>query len=135
MIYLLDTNVCIAAMRGNPRVVQRLSACQPDDCGVSMISVFELFAGVRRCRDPRSEGHKVSTFLEPLHLLPFDWDSALKTAEIRWDFEKVGNKIGPYDLQLSGQALALGLTLVTHKTREFQCVTGLRIEDWEREPS
>jgi tRNA(fMet)-specific endonuclease VapC len=34
-------------------------------------------------------------------------------------------------LQLSGQALALDLTLVTHNTREFQRVNGLRLEDWE----
>lgn len=42
-------------------------------------------------------------------------------------------KIGPYDLQISGQALSLGLILVTHNTREFNRVNGLRIEDWESE--
>lgn len=96
-----------------------------------MVSVFELFAGVFRCRDPQGEGRKVGNFLEPFHLLPFDWDSAVKTAEIRWELEKTGNKIGPYDLQLSGQALALDLTLVTHNSREFQRVNGLQLEDWE----
>lgn len=136
MVYLLDTNVCIAAMRGNSKVVQRLASRCPEDCAISMVSVFELFAGVLRCSDPEREGRKVSTFLEPFHLLPFDWDSALKTAEIRFQLEKNGTKIGPYDLQLSGQALVLDLTLVTHNTREFKRVTGLRIEDWEiEEPS
>jgi len=38
-----------------------------------------------------------------------------------------------YDLQLCGQALALDLTLVPHNTREFNRVTGLRLEDWEIE--
>ena len=133
MTYLLDTNVCIAAMRGNDRVIRGLVARGPEDCAVSMVSVFELFAGVFRCNDPEREGQKVSTFLKPFHLLPFDWDSAVRTAEIRFQLEKTGTKIGPYDLQLSGQALALDLTLVTHNTREFQRVTGLRIEDWEIE--
>jgi predicted nucleic acid-binding protein len=58
---------------------------------------------------------------------------ALKTAEIRCQLEKAGYKIGPYDLQLSGQALSLDLTIVTHNTREFKQVTGLRLEDWEAE--
>ena len=133
MIYLLDTNVCIAAMRGNPRVVQALAARSPEDCAVSMVSVFELFAGVFRCNDPEKEGQKVSTFLAPFHLLPFDWDSALKTAEVRFQLERNGTKIGPYDLQLCGQALALDLTLVTHNTREFKRATDLRLEDWEVE--
>lgn len=131
MIYLLDTNVCIAAMRGKNRVVQRLAHCKPEDCGVSMVSVFELFAGVARCRDPEKEGRKVNEFLTTLHLLSFDWDSALKAAEIRWELEKTGNRIGLYDLQLSGQALSLDLILVTHNTREFQRVQGLRLDDWE----
>jgi len=131
MIYLLDTNVCIAAMRGNAKIVQGLVARSPEDCAVSMVSVFELFAGVFRCSDPEGEGKKVSTFLKPFHLLPFDWDAALKTAAIRRQLEKSGTRIGPYDLQLGGQALSLDLTLVTHNTGEFKRVNGLRIEDWE----
>lgn len=135
MTHLLDTNVCIAAMRGNLNVAKALAARSPEDCAVSMVTVFELFAGVSRCNDPEGEGRKVSTFLEPFHLLPFDWDSALKTAEIRFQLEKAGTKIGPYDLQLSGQALALDLTLATHNTREFKRVNDLRIEDWETDKS
>lgn len=49
-----------------------------------MVSVFELFAGVLRCNDLEREGQKVSTVLKPFHLLPFDWDSAIRTAEIRF---------------------------------------------------
>lgn len=131
MTYLLDTNVCLAVMRGKAHVMRRLAAHSPEDCAVSMVSVFELFSGVFRCRDPRGEGQKVSTFLQPFHLLPFDWDSAVTTAEIRSQLEQAGTKIGPYDLQLSGQALSLDLTLVTHNTREFKRVPGLRLEDWE----
>jgi len=133
MTHLLDTNVCIAAMRGNHAVVRNLAAHRPEDCAVSMVSVFELYAGVFPCNDPEREEKKVSIFLQPLHLLPFDWDSALQTARIRHQLEKNGTRIGPYDLQLGGQALALDLTLVTHNTREFVRITGLRLEDWERD--
>lgn len=133
MTYLLDTNVCIAAMRGNPNVLHALAIRCPEDCAVSMVSVFELYSGVFRCRDPQAEEHKVATFLKPFHLLPFDWDSAMKTAKIRFQLEKIGTKIGPYDLQLSGQALSLDLTLITHNTREFKRVNHLKIEDWETE--
>lgn len=131
MKYLLDTNVCIRVMRGEPKVTARMRQSAPDDCGVSMVSVFELFAGVERCREPEREATKVIDFLRPLHLVPFDWDSALKTAAIRWELEKIGRKIGPYDLQLAGQALALDVTLVSHNLREFRRVGGLKIEDWE----
>ena len=42
-----------------------------------------------------------------------------------------GGGIGPYDVLIAGQALARGLTLVTHNVREFGRVEGLRVEDWE----
>lgn len=73
MTYLLDTNVCIAAMRGNVRVVQALTARSPEDCAVSMVSVFELFASVIRCRDPEGEGKKVSIFWNRFICCPSIW--------------------------------------------------------------
>jgi len=135
MTYLLDTNVCIAAFRNVARVVHRLHSVAPDDCSVSMVTVQELFAGVLRCRNPELERRKVEMFLEPIHLLPFDWDSALRTAQIRHDLRVRGVGIGPYDAQIAGQALALELVLVTHNRIEFGRVEGLRIEDWEGEPT
>lgn len=132
MKYLLDTNVCIAVLRGNLRIRERLQAVRPDDCGVSAISIFELFSGVERCRRPEEERKKVETFLVPLHLLPFDRDSAVRTAKVRWHLEKTGKPIGPYDLQLAGQALSLDVTLVTSNSSEFQRVPELKWENWEK---
>ena len=41
-----------------------------------------------------------------------------------------GTPIGANDLWIACHALAEGATLVTHNTREFQRVEGLRVEDW-----
>jgi tRNA(fMet)-specific endonuclease VapC len=131
MKYLLDTNVCIAAMRGNAAVQRRLRQLTPNDCGVSTVSLYELHSGVERCRQPTSERLKVETFTRALHQLPFDHYAALHTARIRWQLEQQGKIIGPYDLMLAGQALSLGVILVTHNTSEFQRVSGLLFEDWQ----
>lgn len=131
MKYLLDINVCIRAMQAHPQVIANMVRHSPDDFGVSMVTIFELFAGVERCRQPEQEKEKVLRFLQPLHLLPFDWDSALHAASIRWALEKNGNKIGPYDLQIAAQAIALDATLVSHNQREFSRVPGLKTVDWE----
>ena len=50
--------------------------------------------------------------------------------EIRNEHHRAGTPIGPYDQTLTGHAHALGLILVTHNTREFARVAGLRVEDW-----
>lgn len=39
--------------------------------------------------------------------------------------------IGPYDILLAAQALAINLTLVTANTKEFQRVPGLKFMNWQ----
>jgi tRNA(fMet)-specific endonuclease VapC len=42
-----------------------------------------------------------------------------------------GTPIGGNDLLIAAIALANGLTLITHNTRELGRIAGLKIEDWE----
>lgn len=46
--------------------------------------------------------------------------------------EKNGQPIGPYDEMIAGHARSLGLIVVTNNVKQFQSVTGLRIENWVR---
>jgi tRNA(fMet)-specific endonuclease VapC len=131
MIYLLDTNVCIAAMKGHALVQARLRAQSPADCGISTVTLYELHSGIVRCRQPLTEKAKVDRLIQPLSLIGFDEEAAKRTAEVRWFLEKTGQVIGPYDLMLAGTALVLGLILVTHNTHEFKRVPGLIIENWQ----
>ena len=131
MKYLLDTNVCIGAMRKHPKVLARLSQVSPEDCAVSMVSIYELLVGVGKSANPGRNAAKLQRFVEEIHVLPFDFASAQRTADVRVDLEKIGSVIGPYDLQIAGQALAFDLICVTHNSREFQRVDGLLCEDWE----
>ena len=41
-----------------------------------------------------------------------------------------GTPIGPYDSLIAAHAHALGVTLVTNHTREFERVPGLKVENW-----
>lgn len=95
-----------------------------------MVSIFGLLSGVERCRRPEDERRKVEPFLAPMHLLPFDLDSAAQAARVRWHLEKAGTLIGPYDVQLAGQALALDVALLTGNAGEFPRVPALRLANW-----
>ena len=56
---------------------------------------------------------------------------ACRRSDRVWILEKRGTPIGNSDTLIAGQALARGMTLVTHNTREFARVPGLQLEDWE----
>ncbi|MDP1709482.1 MAG: PIN domain-containing protein, partial [Candidatus Komeilibacteria bacterium] len=66
-----------------------------------------------------------------INSLPFDGNAAREFGEIRAYLARQGTPIGPYDLQIAAIAKVHDLILVTHNTREFSRVLGLRLEDWE----
>jgi tRNA(fMet)-specific endonuclease VapC len=103
----------------------------PGEVGVCSVVKAEMFAGAMRSNDPSRTRSQQQAFLGQFLSLPFDDAAAEVYAVIRAQLEAVGTPIGPYDLQIAAIALANGLTLVTHNTREFSRVTGLLLEDWE----
>ena len=132
MIYLLDTNVCIGYLNGRAfRVMQRLRTLPDENVAVCSIVKAELFYGAMRRNNPAQTLANQQEFLNRFVSLPFDDRAALIFGRIRAELAALGTPIGPYDLQIAAIALANNLTLVTHNTREFSRVEGLRIEDWQ----
>ncbi len=130
MTHLLDTDTCIGILRQQSGFVERLSRLSPVDVAVSMVTVYELFSGIEKTREPATERLKVARFLAVVNELPFDRASAEIAARIRMELERAGRPIGPYDLLIAGQALSHGLILVTNNVTEFQRVAGLTLESW-----
>jgi tRNA(fMet)-specific endonuclease VapC len=128
--HLLDTDTCIAIMRGHPVAVQRLAAVAPGDCAISTVTAYEPYTGVEKCAKPAQERSKVELLLKTIWEIPFDPDAARESARLRALLESQGQPIGPYDTLLAGQALARSLILVTANTREFSRVPGLTLENW-----
>ena len=107
-----------------------MSQIAPTDCAVSMVTVYELFCGLAKAQDPAKERQKVERFVSAIIELPLDRPGAEAAANIRGELERQGALIGPYDLLIAGQAVAGSLTLVTSNVREFQRVSGIKLESW-----
>ena len=131
MKYLLDTNTCIFALRNKrPAVADHIRRTADGEIAISTVTVAELRFGADKSDDPEVNHDKVSKFLMPFDILPFDSGAADRYGEIRADLERRGQPIGPLDTLLAAHALSKGLIFVTHNTSEFQRVTGLQLEDW-----
>ena len=129
MKFLLDSNAVIALMKGHSGFLTRLRQHQPRDFGISAIVAHELFYGAYRGQRTAENLARVDAL--QFEVLDFDREDARQAGELRARLAAAGTPIGAYDVLIAGQALARGLTLVTHNTGEFQRVPGLRIEDWE----
>jgi tRNA(fMet)-specific endonuclease VapC len=130
MSFLLDTNVCIHALRQHPAVLRRLLVERPIDVSLSVISEAELRTGAAKSGAPARTARLLENFLRPLTIYEFTSDDARTYAEIRARLERAGTPIGPLDTLIAAQAVTRSLTMVTSNQREFGRVPGLRSENW-----
>lgn len=130
MRYMLDTNICIYAIKNRPAaVLTTLRAHEAAGIGISSISVAELYFGAKKSGSAKNL-LALQHFLEPLEIADFDLAAAQAYGELRHELESRGTPIGPLDTQIAAHALALGVCLVSNNTREFERVAGLKLENW-----
>ncbi|MFA7241331.1 MAG: type II toxin-antitoxin system VapC family toxin [Sulfuricellaceae bacterium] len=130
MRYMLDTNICIYAIKNRPaNVLTALRAHEPAGIGISSISVAELYFGARKSGSTKNL-RALQHFLEPLEIADFDINAAQTYGDLRHALEAGGTPIGPLDTQIAAHALTLGVCLVSNNTREFARAPGLMLENW-----
>lgn len=150
MIRLLDTDTFILLLRGTalvrPRNAKekavsaaakrignrcRKEAGEGRRVGLSAISLAELEYGLHAGGRYEEKRPVLQRVLLPFEHFGFDpVDCVHHYGRIRAALEKAGKPIGPLDMLIAAHALALDATLITHNTREFQRVPGLKVEDW-----
>lgn len=129
-LYLLDTNILLAAMRGHPEVRRRLEVEQISAIRLSSIVLGELeFDAEKSAYGDRNRG-RLAALTQRLPLVSIDHDAIRHYARIRALLERQGTPIGANDTWISAQALAINAVFVTDNEREFSRVPGLTVENW-----
>lgn len=131
MIYLLDTDSCIHAMKNaSARLVRRITSTKPAQIAVSSITLAELEYGCARSQRPQQDRDNLLIFLRPFEIIDFDQDAAEHYGVIRACLETEGKPLGAMDLRLAAQARSRGLVVVTNNAIHFERVPGLAVETW-----
>ena len=131
MRYMLDTNICIYAIKHKPeQVFIRLQEHDPIDICISSVTYAELVHGVEKSKAIEKNRVALVLLLANIEIMNFDSLAAESYGKIRADLEKAGTSIGPLDMMIAGHAKALAYTLVTNNTKEFERVKGLKLENW-----
>ena len=131
MRYMLDTNICIYAIKHKPeQVFMRLQEHDPIDICISSVTYAELVHGVEKSKAIEKNRVALALLLANIEIMNFDSLAAESYGKIRADLEKAGTPIGPLDMMIAGHAMALGYTVVTNNTKEFERIKGLKLENW-----
>jgi len=128
--YLLDTNIIIAAMKGDARVRARLETTPLSEIVLSPVVLGELEHGVEKSQQQEKNSARLARIVEGMHLAPLDAEASRRYGAIRTELERKGTPIGANDYWIAAQALAMDAVLVTNNIGEFSRVPGLTVEDW-----
>lgn len=133
MIVLLDTNILIDLIKNQPaHVAQRVDQMADDTrLGMSFITWAELLKGAERSTRKPEVLKRLDALSRQIKVLyPAGPAICRHYAEQFTRLKDAGTPIGANDLWIACHALAEDAILVTHNTRAFQRIEGLRLEDW-----
>ncbi|WP_077001957.1 type II toxin-antitoxin system VapC family toxin [Variovorax sp. KK3] len=132
LVYMLDTNITSAAIRGEPAIEAKLGALPQEAWCISAITMSEHVYGLSKRPEARRLARLVQEFLQVADVLPWDRHAADAHGELRAELESAGIPIGHYDTMIAAHARALGLIVVTDNERHFGRVPRLSVENWLR---
>ncbi|MCX7114521.1 MAG: type II toxin-antitoxin system VapC family toxin [Gammaproteobacteria bacterium] len=130
MRYLLDTNI-LSDLIKNPQgfAAKQVLTINKNKIVTSIIVAAEMRYGVEKKNSPVLT-ERVHLLLQTIEVMPLDGEVDKHYGRIRLQLERQGAMIGANDLFIAAHAMAIGAVLVTHTTREFERIEGLKIENW-----
>lgn len=130
--YMVDTNILGYFARNSSAALQKrmLTALKKQEIAISAITRAEIRFGLALLEVDDKRRRTIDLMLNEIPVLPWTLEAADRYGDIAAHLQQTGQPIGQMDTQIAAHALALGLPLVTHNTRHFKRVAGLKLEDW-----
>lgn len=130
MSFLLDTDHCSAHLkypdRFHGQFIQYGGRLAIPTIVLGEVLVWAYQHGTPSSRLALLDDH----LLSKVTIIDYNRAAADRFGRLRAVLRREGITVAPLDLQIAATALAHDLTLVTHNTRHFERVPGLRLEDW-----
>ncbi len=130
MQYLLDTNICVFFLRGKLNLDEIIKEKGRENCYVSEITVVELRYGAENSDNPAKSHKAVDAFLNGLSIIPI-FGSIMRYAKEKVKLRRTGKPLhDEFDLLIGVTAVENKLILVTDNKKDFERLSGLKIENW-----
>jgi tRNA(fMet)-specific endonuclease VapC len=127
MAYLIDSDVVIDQLAGDPAARQLLERLASDGLKISMITYMEVYQGTLVSPGPAQAQAKLDAFLAEVPIVPFSDEVARRCARLRSELQQHGKRVRSRALDLLTAATALEneLILVTRNVADYADIPGL----------
>ncbi len=130
---VLDTDVCVEILRGNPRVLEWRRHTNARVV-TTWITACELEYGAAKSADPERARALVADLLSTLEIVGLDRPAARQFGQHKAALGRGGETLPDADLMIAAIALSVGAELATGNVRHFRRFPDLPLEDWIRQP-
>ena len=129
---MLDTNIVSYYLRRSlPALEQRINdGLKHRTLAISVITRAELRYGQIGMTPEDRRRSLIDSFFLRLPSVEWGIESADHYGALKHTLKTQGTPIGDMDTLIAAHALAENLILVTHNTRHFERIPGLKLEDW-----
>lgn len=121
---VIDTSIFIEYLRAKNKLettLQRLS--DASELYISSITVYELFMGA----NTEKKKEEIQILTSDLILLPFNYDTAMKSAEIYNDLKSRNQLIEFRDIFIGATAILNNLPVLTLNQNHFDRINGIQL--------
>jgi tRNA(fMet)-specific endonuclease VapC len=128
---MLDTNICVYIIKKKTeKIVKTLQQKRTSGLAISSITLAELeYANENSIYKERNK-IALLEFLAIIDIKKFDEKAAQEYGKVKKQLKDKKCLIGPFDMLIGAHAKSLNMILATNNTKEFERITGLKIEDW-----
>jgi tRNA(fMet)-specific endonuclease VapC len=131
LTYVLDTNVVIAALNGDQRVLERLRSATLDEVLIPLLVIGELLYGAHRSSRRDANLARIRALREQFRVAAIDEALIERYAAVRAAVESKGRPKSDFDLLIATCALEHQAVLVTNDAAlKAGDIDGLVVEDW-----
>jgi tRNA(fMet)-specific endonuclease VapC len=129
MNFLLDTDICSAHLRRPASLAHRFVQ-YTSQIAISSVTLAELYAGAYKHSQANRLLTLIGDLLEEVQIIDFDSACAETFGKVRGTLLQQGISVPTTDLMIASAALVYDLTMVTHNTKDYENIPGLRLDDW-----
>lgn len=133
MSFLIDTDIIIYSIKGNPLVQQCFLKNEHIPKAISVITYGELLFGAKNSGKAEKNLAVVYRIKELFPVIEID-NAVMETfSDLKAILQKTGSLIDDMDLLIASTALTMNYTLVTNNEKHFGKIKGLKTENWNKE--
>ncbi|MBW1886181.1 MAG: type II toxin-antitoxin system VapC family toxin [Deltaproteobacteria bacterium] len=132
MMYLIDTDILIYSLKGDPVVMDHLDRTATSAKAISVISYGELLYGGHKSARPNDNLARVRRLGEVLPVIDVSPAIMESFGSLKAQLESDGQRLDDFDLVIAATAITIGYRLVTNNEKHFSRIEGLEIENWAR---